>query len=164
MAYTAKSDPEFVLLVLVTFLGSLCMNDFLSELIKVIVGERRPDYYSRYATANMERSVRVSSSKSFPSGHTASAFCCSVFTSLFVLTFFYARARSMWSRLLSLFFCALLTVISLAVGASRVTSNKHFLHDVIAGGVLGTLNAALFHCIMMAELRRRRNRKLFGAI
>ncbi len=61
----------------------------------------------------------------FPSGHSASAFC------LFTILAFQAKGRPLLQ-----IGCLLLAAIS---GLSRIYLLKHFLGDVVVGGLLGTL-------------------------
>lgn len=65
---------------------------------------------------------------SFPSGHTAAAFCL-----YFALTLIFRR-----SYLALLFF-----ILALAVGWSRIHLNQHFLEDIYLGSLIGTALAAI---------------------
>lgn len=72
--------------------------------------------------------VTVHSSHSFPSGHTATAFCAAMFVALL-------------SKNKSVSVFAL--VIALLVGYSRVYLLQHFLIDVAAGALIGSITSLL---------------------
>jgi undecaprenyl-diphosphatase len=91
---------------------------------KRLLPRRRPDRTA--ATVPADRWVRMPTSLSFPSGHTASAFA-------------FATAVGSAIPTLSL----PLHVAAVAVGYSRVRSGVHYPGDTIAGAVLGTAAATI---------------------
>ncbi len=90
--------------------------------------------------------VALPSSDSFPSGHAAGA----------VVTFgvLAALGAERWPRRAPLLW-ALAILLSLAVGASRVVLNVHFVTDVVAGWCLGL--AWLAGALLLREMWKRRS-------
>ena len=77
------------------------------------------------------------SRKSFPSGHSSTVFYMSLFLIFFI--------NKMWNKrnlgLLPQFVQFLLLVLAFFTALSRVVDNKHHPTDVMAGSVLGIVNA-----------------------
>jgi len=90
--------------------------------------------------------VTLPSSDSFPSGHAAGA----------VVTFgvLAALGAERWPRRAPLLW-ALAALLSLAIGASRVVLNVHFVTDVVAGWCLGL--AWLAGALLLREMWKRRS-------
>lgn len=135
--------------IMVSSLVSQCISGLLVEILKVIFGEWRPDYYSRYKFVQKHRKNRdlilLNAAKSFPSGHTANAFCALVFTASFLYWTAYSRADKLWKKILHATSFAFLFFTALAIGVERVINNKHFLHDVFVGALIGALCGAVFY-------------------
>ncbi|KAL0265553.1 UNVERIFIED_CONTAM: hypothetical protein PYX00_011265 [Menopon gallinae] len=83
---TAAGEVRALAATMVSFWASQCTASLVSEVLKVSVGECRPDYYSRRRSADLrkarDRQFLANGMKSFPSGHTAVAFSSATFTSL----------------------------------------------------------------------------------
>lgn len=94
------------------------------DLIKIIAGRARPELWLDLHQYGFSGWSLASTSWSFPSGHSATAF--SFFVGLGLL---YPRAK--W----------LFLGIAVLVGASRVLLECHYLSDVIIGGWFGTVCA-----------------------
>ncbi len=95
-------------------LGSaLVINQIFLELMKKFISCARPN----------------GRSGSFPSGHTAAAVLGVVFL---------ASRYGLWEMQ---FPVAVAGVVALAVGISRVVLRAHWVHDVVAGALLGTVIA-----------------------
>lgn len=77
--------------------------------------------------------VHLNSAHSFPSGHTAGAFA------LFMLIAIFSKKQS------SKFLCLLVACL---VGYSRMYLSQHFLIDVFAGSVFGTLSAIFCYMLL----------------
>lgn len=77
---------------------------------------------------NFVEGVKIHTSMSFPSGHTATAFAIAIFLMYFIK-----------SRLLQ----ALLLLLAVLVAFSRIYLHLHFLVDVWAGAIIGALSAIL---------------------
>ncbi len=71
-----------------------------------------------------ERRPAATSTDSFPSGHTDAAFCVAAMQSAF-----HPRQAAWWYTGATL------------IGASRLSLRRHYVQDVLAGAVIGTLTA-----------------------
>ncbi len=122
-------------LVTTTFLASQAYitGEAITSVVKFITGRQRPDYYIS-ATANPEPNFHgpfsgvkdLSGNKinsSFPSGHTTVAFAAA--------TVFAMEYKD--KPLIPILSYTAATLI----GLSRVTENRHWFTDVLAGAVLG---------------------------
>ncbi len=74
----------------------------------------------------------VSSTYSFPSGHTTSAF---IFYGLLIFLIWQNDWKKKYKYLLSAVFC----IIALLVAVSRIYLHRHFASDVLAGFCVGTI-------------------------
>lgn len=83
---------------------------------------------------------------SFPSGHATDAFALAVFGAILLWTHLAGRAR--YIALLPLLLAAL-------IGFGRVYLGVHYLTDVLAGAVLGTLSGIAGAATHAALVRRR---------
>lgn len=113
--------------------GSLAASLIVNIIKKVLLNDvyRPSKYFEMFETYQLHfvEGVKLHSLQSFPSGHTATAF--NVFLTLAILT------KNNTLKLL-LFIAALL------VGYSRVYLSQHFLIDITAGSVFGTLLILIF--------------------
>jgi membrane-associated phospholipid phosphatase len=119
-----KKHRDLGILLLISYLSS----GLLSQIIKHFVTSPRPSVYfesHHYAYYLDTFSNCRIGFRSFPSGHTASAFAMvTVLTS-------YLKKRHVW---------ALCLLFAVAIGYSRIYLAHHFLIDVLAGGILGVLS------------------------
>jgi len=83
----------------------------------------RPRGYMDNELIHFVSGVAVHSAHSFPSGHTATAFCLALFVSYV--------CRNQWVALLMLSY-------ALLVGYSRIYLAQHFFIDVAAGAIIGS--------------------------
>jgi membrane-associated phospholipid phosphatase len=122
--FSYKKHRKLAILLLFSYLSS----GLLSQIIKHLVMSPRPSVYfesHHYAYYLDTFSNCRIGFRSFPSGHTASAFAMvTVFTNYF-------KKRHIWA--FSLLFAA-------AVGYSRIYLAHHFLIDVLVGAILGVLS------------------------
>jgi membrane-associated phospholipid phosphatase len=113
--------------------GSLATAVIVNFIKKVLLHDvyRPSKYFELFETYQLHfvEGVKLHSLQSFPSGHTATAF--NVFLTLAILS------KNNTLKLL-LFIAALL------VGYSRVYLSQHFLTDITAGSVFGTLMILIF--------------------
>ncbi|WP_281323650.1 phosphatase PAP2 family protein [Flavobacterium sp. IMCC34518] len=119
-----KKHRKLAILLLLSYVSS----GILSQIIKLFVTSPRPSVYfesHHYAYYLDTFSNCRIGFRSFPSGHTASAFAMvTVFTN-------YLKKRHIWA--FSLLF-------AIVVGYSRIYLAHHFLIDVLAGAILGILS------------------------
>lgn len=102
----------------------LSVNGIITDLIKTISKRERP--YSRYGNVTKSNETY----RSFYSGHTSSAFSIAVSTALSFSQEFPDKKNKIW-----------LTAISFATatGYFRIAGDKHYLTDVLAGAIIGSL-------------------------
>jgi len=162
--------------VLVMLWAAIVLNEAITEIIKLMVGELRPGFgrtclgndqvppysYSALTIAANDQCTSGATDhelnslrKSFPSGHTSNSFTPAVFCTAHILW----RSITMrspkpmlslplWmSQLYSV--CALLPVfIALLIGVSRIIDFHHHPHDVVGGAALGTgIGAGCFYLV-----------------
>ncbi|MDH5366487.1 MAG: phosphatase PAP2 family protein [Cyclobacteriaceae bacterium] len=102
-------------------------HGLLLSLLKKIIfkGEPRPTaYFEDTSMLHFVEGVKVHTSNSFPSGHTATAFAFCLFLTFLV-------NRKSWS--------SIFLVLALLAGYSRIYLLQHFYMDVVVGGFIGTL-------------------------
>lgn len=103
------------------------LSGILAQLLKRIVHAPRPMALITDTTyTHFLPGYTLNAWNSFPSGHTASAFC---FTAILAWTSF-SNSFKFW-----------LAVIALLTGYSRIYLGQHFPDDVISGALLGLLSA-----------------------
>lgn len=90
--------------------------------------ERPVKYFEGKHQLHLVEGVHNHSFKSFPSGHTTTAFACWGFIALMLRS-------ATWQFGLA--------ILSLLIGYSRIAISQHFLMDVVAGTVLGTIIASI---------------------
>ncbi len=117
---------------------------FIVDMLKYIVGEKRPDYQARLKTGNAD--VIRDGRMSFPSDHTAVAFATSTYLTLFMFQYIGDNYRP---DILSLKILGAVALNSIAgaIAALRVIDNKHYIHDVVAGGIIGSLVSLFFYSL-----------------
>jgi undecaprenyl-diphosphatase len=103
----------------------------LFRYIKKTTGRRRPHCFQAHCWATLLPPDQFS----FPSGHTISAFAVAV-----SLSYFYPDLT------LALMICAV------SIAASRVLLGMHFLSDVLAGSLIGTVLAVVVRAGMAAAI------------
>ena len=92
-------------------------------------------FFNENTLLHLTEGVEVHSSRSFPSGHTATAFVIAVFLSLI-----FQKKR------LSILFLA----TAVLVGYSRIYLLQHFYIDVMVGALIGTLSVQIPWLILVA--------------
>lgn len=118
---------------LVGFLGSGIIAQVLKRFIFNDVKRPLP-FFKGIADLHLVPGVDVHSSKSFPSGHTTTAFA-----------FFACAAILSHSKVAKLF----LFVLALLTAYSRIYLSQHFLVDVFAGSIIGTATTYLLKPFFM---------------
>lgn len=138
---TFLGDGRFVFLIALIYLFankkygtsiliSLIINTILIQVLKRVVFSNRfrPSFYFKNliedGSWNMIDGVELYEKFSFPSGHTASIFCLCISICIF-----------MKNKHLPI----LLILLAYIVGFSRIYLSQHFLIDVLAGALIGSL-------------------------
>jgi membrane-associated phospholipid phosphatase len=119
-----KKHRDLGIVLLISYLSS----GLLSQLIKHFVMSPRPSVYfesHHYAYYLDTFSNCRIGFRSFPSGHSATAFAIVTVISN------YLKKRHVW---------ALCLLFAVAIGYSRIYLAHHFLIDVFAGGIIGVLS------------------------
>jgi len=121
VAVLRRSPWAFALIAL-----GVLAADALAGLVKMIVGEKRPNDTGALIT--------IPHSHSFPSGHTATAFAGAT-----MLSFFVPRGAPAFY------------VLAAAIAYSRLYVGVHYPLDVVGGAIIGAVTALL----LLAIARRR---------
>ena len=114
----------------ISILISLIINTILIQVLKRVVFSNRfrPSFYFKNliedGSWNMIDGVELYEKFSFPSGHTASIFCLCMSICIFMK---------------KKYFPLLLVLLAYIVGFSRIYLSQHFLIDVLAGALIGSL-------------------------
>ncbi|MBL6594494.1 MAG: phosphatase PAP2 family protein [Flavobacteriales bacterium] len=138
---TFLGDGRFVFLIALIYLFankkygisiliSFIINTILIQVLKRVVFSNRfrPSFYFKNliedGSWNMIDGVELYEKFSFPSGHTASIFCLCMSICIFMK---------------KKYFPLLLVLLAYIVGFSRIYLSQHFLIDVLAGALIGSL-------------------------
>lgn len=116
----------------VMYTQTLLLQQVTTGLIKGAVGRKRPFVYNRDPRIPDEYRQSKTAVRSFPSGHTATAFAGAVFTGEVFARLNPNDPARHWVRGVTLGLAAL-------TGWLRIEAGKHFPTDVLAGAVLGSL-------------------------
>jgi len=108
---------------------ALSATYLFTNVVKNIVGRKRP-CFSNYPEEDI-----FDANKSFPSGHASISFAIASYSSLYVLDHFGASSGNKTGQWI---YAAGSHALAAYVGYSRIMDNRHFVSDVIAGGLLGS--------------------------
>jgi membrane-associated phospholipid phosphatase len=125
-----KFIPHFFL-GMVTFAIAGLFAQFLKRIVFSDIG--RPSKVLE-GQLHLVEGVKLHGSYSFPSGHATVSFGLFIFLAFVFRKYRFAQA-----------ICALMAILA---AYSRVHISQHFIEDVIAGALLGTLAFFLFHWIL----------------
>ncbi|AFN83948.1 membrane associated phosphatidic acid [Encephalitozoon romaleae SJ-2008] len=144
-----------------SFLLACLITSSIVENMKNIIGRLRPDFLSRCSPAGGKCTgnprVILEGRRSFPSGHTSIAACGFIFLMLFASKEFgLPRLRAKMNQVFVFLLYLAFLMVPIAVGASRVMDSKHFISDVVGGGVIGVLvGVARFKRLEMDIVKER---------
>lgn len=111
----------------------------------MFAGTPRPRNFLDNDLLHFVPGVNVHGTNSFPSGHTATAFCAAFFIALI--------SKNKMVGLVAL-------IVALLVGYSRIYLLQHFLMDVAAGAIIGCFTTHAVWQIINTNQRPWMNRKL----
>ncbi|HUA53242.1 MAG TPA: phosphatase PAP2 family protein [Candidatus Sulfotelmatobacter sp.] len=100
--------------------ASVALAGLTTDVVKALLGRMRPKLFLRDGGYGFDFLHTRADYLSFPSGHATTAFALATALAL------------LWPR-----YTAAYVLFALAVGASRVLANAHFLSDVMAGALVG---------------------------
>ncbi len=118
----------------ITIFSSI-LTFIIVRLLKLFVFAERPITYFKYSCPtdynfHFVEGVKIASYRSFPSGHTATAFLL-----FFLMTIFFAKQKPIVQLVFFIF--------ALLVGYSRLYLFEHFLIDVAAGAFVAVLSVII---------------------
>jgi membrane-associated phospholipid phosphatase len=129
--------PKTRKLAIVVF-AAYAVSGLLAQLVKNLVEASRPSvYFTLEQYQKFVPGVDLAGAHSFPSGHTTTAF------SLATVLASYAQNKKVQIVYLAL---------AIAAGYSRIYLGQHFLTDVLAGALLGSLTAVV--AVLIAEKKK----------
>jgi len=141
---------------MISVCASRGLAELVTEFLKHTVGRLRPDFLARCKWDKALKACTgphagiVEGRKSFPSGHSSTAF-----SGMVVLSLWIAGQTGAWyfnapcsgspirSRLASLFLTLLPLFWAIFVAVSRVEDNKHHPEDVVVGSTIGIISAMI---------------------
>jgi membrane-associated phospholipid phosphatase len=125
-------DP--ILRALIVVFAIVATAGLADDVLKVIFGRARPFMWLAGDTSGFHPFRFKSQFNSFPSGHTTTSFAAAI------------ALGALFPRLRVAFF-----LVAMAIGASRVVQDVHYLSDVVAGATLGMTIAT----VVLPTFRKR---------
>jgi len=108
------------------FFACVALSGIVTDIIKPILGRARPVLLERQGYYGFDPFTFQAAHNALPSGHATTGFAVA-----FALTALWPRGRTWF------------IVFAIVIALSRVMVNAHFLSDVVAGGAVGVLTAAV---------------------
>ena len=109
---------------LLTNIQVLSLNGIITNTVKILAKRQRPDSY--YKTRIYENDQF----RSFFSGHTSTAFAIGTSSAIMLSDSHPKRKNIIWATTYSL---------AIATGYFRIAADKHYLTDIITGGIVGII-------------------------
>jgi len=132
-ADTKRRWRSYALAPLFVF-ASVALAGLTTDLVKGLLGRFRPKLFFRDGSYGFDLLHTRADYVSFPSGHATTAFALATALTL------------LWPRYAAGYF-----LLALAIGASRVLANAHWLSDVLAGGFVGIAVACYARALFQAN-------------
>jgi membrane-associated phospholipid phosphatase len=124
---------SYALAPLFVFAG-VAVAGLTTDLVKALLGRFRPKLFFRDGSYGFDFLHTRADYVSFPSGHATTAFALAT-----ALTLLWPRPAAAY------------VAVALAIAASRVLSNAHWLSDVLAGGLVGVLVTLALRALFAAH-------------
>ncbi len=131
--------------------SSYALEGIFVQVLKQLVFKERPRPWAEYADKlpiHLVPDFTPYSNNSFPSGHTATAFCMAT---LIVLA--YPKIRKPFQLLLFL--------IAITVAYSRIYLSQHYFLDVYVGSIVGILSSVVIYYYFYDHKSSANRRKLW---
>ncbi|HOK97993.1 MAG TPA: phosphatase PAP2 family protein [Bacteroidales bacterium] len=110
--------------------ATFAISEIITQLIKHLTDLPRPiKYFENIANLHVVEGVKMLSSHSFPSGHSASAFALCLSLAIIL--------KNRWWQVF-------MFILAITIAYSRVYLSQHFLVDIWAGSAIGTLVCAWY--------------------
>jgi membrane-associated phospholipid phosphatase len=129
---------KLALILLVAYLSS----GIFVQIVKRIINNPRPCLYFdqiSFKYSYFVNGIHKMHSGSFPSGHTTSAFAMTIVLALYF--------KQKWISLLFL-------LLAVLAGYSRIYLAQHFLEDVMAGALIGTIFGLVSYYLILLQTDR----------
>ena len=123
------SDNGYVKMLSIS-LDVLSLNGIITDIVKMTVGRQRPDSFHE------TRETTDDSFRSFFSGHTSTTFALGTSNAIILSEIYPEKRKLIWIGNLSL---------AAATGYFRIAADKHYMSDVICGGIVGYSVARMVH-------------------
>ena len=111
-----------------TNLQVISLNGIITNTVKILSKRQRPDAY--YKT----REYKKDQFRSFFSGHTSTAFALGTSSAILVSRYYPEKRNVIWASTLG---------IASWTGYLRVAADKHYVTDVLVGGIVGSFVGVL---------------------
>lgn len=121
-------------------LSGFVISSFVVQIIKNLISAPRPkEILSEHVYCYFINGITHIGHSSFPSGHTTTAFTMAA-------VFAFASSNK--------FLKILFFLLAIGVGYSRIYLGQHFVEDVLAGMILGLINAELINYIFQSHTNK----------
>lgn len=154
---TSLNNPKKIFNILTFYFSALLTKTLIVNILKMTICEPRPDFVERckpfsinnvQLLSNKEKDINFNLKRiymgltSFPSGHTSSSFLFYLFIAYYLKKFF----LNQFDKKNFYFNIFVITTFWLPffVGYTRYLDNKHHIHDIIGGALVGALVFIIF--------------------
>uniref|UniRef100_A0A2A4K976 Phosphatidic acid phosphatase type 2/haloperoxidase domain-containing protein n=1 Tax=Heliothis virescens TaxID=7102 RepID=A0A2A4K976_HELVI len=145
IAWAGCNDCNDALEILLSWSLALGINGVLTDMMKLIVGRPRPDFFYRcfpdgvetkYLQCTGDPTEIMEGRKSFPSGHSSLSFCSLGMASAWLCgrLGILSRRRGSGLRVMT---CLLPLMVATCVALSRTCDYHHHWQDILVGSILG---------------------------